>query len=74
MLQSLLGGDTLLGIVLEDAAEKINELLVEGVTCRDDLLLLGQQDVCQEWGSHLTCRPFIALTYFFEALVVSWLG
>jgi hypothetical protein len=46
VLESLLGRDALLGIVLEDAAEEIDELLVEGITCRDNLLWLGQRDVC----------------------------
>lgn len=38
VFERLLGCDALFGIVLEDAAEKVGELLVEGVVSRDHLL------------------------------------
>ena len=38
MLEGLLGGKTLLGIVDEDTAEKIEELLIECCSRGDDLL------------------------------------
>ena len=40
MLESLFGRKTLLRIIDEDAAEKIEELLVEGCSRRNDLLKL----------------------------------
>lgn len=38
MLESLFGGETLLGIIHEDLTEKVKELLVERRSCGNDLL------------------------------------
>lgn len=37
--ESFLGGNALLGVVDEDPTKKVEELLVEGIVRRDDLLL-----------------------------------
>ncbi len=38
VLEGLFGGDALLGVVLEDASEEVDELFVEAGGCRDDFL------------------------------------
>ena len=71
MLEGLLGGKTLLGIIDEDTAEKVEELLIECCSRGNDLL---QQIQLLHWSStkkRPTGRLFIALTYFFEAFDVS---
>ena len=69
------GGNPSVGVVDEDLLQQIEELLVEGRICRDDVLQrVGQSDEDKIGGGVLTGRLFIAATYFLLALVVSVLG
>lgn len=73
VFEGLFGGDALFGIVLEDVVEKVDELLVEGASCRDHLL--GIVSCVQIFKrTTLTFKCFMALTYFLEDLFVSALG
>lgn len=73
MLQSLLGRDTLLGIVNKDSLQEVQEQPVEGSIGRDEFLQILAKHPKQGSKKH-TVSCFIALTYFREARVVSLLG
>lgn len=80
MPECLLSGEAFGRVVDEYFLEEVEELLVERAVGRDDVLVIILVS-CQKLGGiekglreRLTERGFIALTYFFEAFDVSWLG